>query len=120
MKSTILKIPLLSWLIGSFSWLVFPEISLLVADRWIIICGIFLSIFAGYGILHVLRNLNHRFMVVVGGSALASVAIVGLAYALMAYDTPFFLYGLARDDIEESVPVSMQFNSVDIRDSGKL
>ena len=120
MKNNLLKIPLLASLIGCFSWLVFPEISLLVADRWIIICGIFLSIFSGYGILHVLKNLNRRLSAVVAGSVLASFAIIGLAYATMPYDNPFFLYSLARGDIEEFVPVTMQFNSLDIKDNGKL
>ncbi len=120
MKSIVLKIPLLISLAGSFSWLAFPEISLLVADRWIIISGIFLSIFAGYGILHVFKNLNRRLSAVAAGSILASFAIIGLAYATMPYDRPFFLYGLARNNIEDFVPVSMQFNSLDIRDNGKL
>ena len=120
MKSIILKIPLLTSLVGSFSWFVFPDISILVADRWIIICGIFLSIFAGYGILHVLKNLNSKLSAVVAGSVLVSFATIGLAYATMPYESPFFLYGLARDDTEEFVPVTMQFNSLDIQDSGKL
>jgi hypothetical protein len=120
MKSNLLKIPLLTSLVGSFSWFVFPEISLLVADRWIIICGIFLSIFAGYGILHALKNLNRRFTAVAAGSVLASFATIGLAYATMPYESPFFLYGLARGDIEEFVPVTMQFNSLDIQDNRKL
>jgi hypothetical protein len=58
MKNTLLKIPLVVCLRGSFSWLVFPENRYLLADRWIILAGIFLSVFAGYGILHLIRNLK--------------------------------------------------------------
>ena len=56
MKNNLLKIPLVLSLIGSFSWLLFPSNNLLVADRWIILSGIFLSIFAGYGIILFLVN----------------------------------------------------------------
>ena len=51
MKNNLLKIPLILSLIGSFSWLLFPDNNLLVADRWIVLSGILLSFFAGYGII---------------------------------------------------------------------
>jgi hypothetical protein len=120
MKGSLLKIPLLISLVGSFSWLVFPEINILVADRWIIICGIFLSIFAGYGIVHILKALNPRLSTLVASSFLVCFAAIGIAYATMPNDNPFFLYGLVRSDIEEFVPVTMQFNSLDIKDNGKM
>ena len=41
-----LKIPLYISLLGSFSWIVFPNTSGLLPDRWITIFGIFISIFA--------------------------------------------------------------------------
>lgn len=120
MKSGLLKIPLLASLAGSFSWLAFSDTSLLVADRWIILSGVFLSIFAGYGILHVVKNLKPRLSIVLAGSVLAGFAAIGLAYATMPYDNPFILYGAARTDIEQFGPVTMQFNSLDIQDNEKL
>jgi len=120
MENNLLKVPLLVSLAGSFSWLAFPNNSLLVADRWIIISGIFLSIFAGYGIAHVVKNLTPRLSATIAGSVLAAFAAIGLAYAIMPYDKPFVMYGIARGSIEDFVPLTMQFNSLDIQDNDKL
>lgn len=120
MGNKLLKVPLLVSLAGSFSWLIFPDISLLVADRWIIISGIFLSIFAGYGIVHMVKNLKARHSATIVGSVLAAFAAIGLAYAVMPYDNPFIMYGIVRGSIEDFGPVTMQFNSLDIHDNDKL
>jgi hypothetical protein len=120
MKNSLLKIPLLVSLVGSFSWLVFPESRLLVADRWIVLTGIFLSVFAGYGILHVVRNLKPSLSAVVTGSILVAFAMIGLAYSVMPHDSPFILYGAVRANIEKFGPVTMQFNSLDIEDNNNL
>jgi hypothetical protein len=121
LKSYLLKIPLLVSLIGSFSWLSFPDNNLLVADRWIILSGIFLSIFAGYGIiLSLVKKLKPNLATAVAGSVLIAFAVIGLAYTIMPYDNPFVLYGVARSSIDDFSPVTMQFNSLDIKDNGKL
>jgi hypothetical protein len=120
MKNKLLKVPLLVSLAGSFSWLLFPEINLLVADRWIIMSGIFLSIFGGYGIAHTVKNLTTRHSATIAGSVLAAFAAIGLAYAVMPYDKPFIMYGIVRGNIEDFGPVTMQFNSLDIQDNDKL
>ena len=121
MKNSLLKIPLLVSLVGSFSWLVFPENSLLVADRWIVLSGVFLSVFAGYGIIHLLvKNLKPSLFSVVAGSILAAFVMIGLAYAVMPHDSPFILYGAARPYIQNFGPVTMQFNSLDIEDNKNL
>lgn len=120
MKNSLLKIPLLASLVGSFSWMAFPENYLLVADRWIVLTGIFLSVFAGYGILHIVKNLKPSLSAVVAGSVLAVFATVGLAYSVMPHDSPFILYGAVRQNIEKFGPVTMQFNSLDIEDNTNL
>ncbi|MGI0049517.1 MAG: hypothetical protein ACREAW_08245 [Nitrososphaera sp.] len=120
MKNSLLKIPLLASLAGSFSWLAFSGVSLLVADRWIILSGIFLAIFAGYGIIQVVKNLPPRFHATVAGSVPAAFAIIGIAYATMPYDSPFVLYGATRADIQDFAPVTMQFNSLDVQDNDKM
>jgi hypothetical protein len=120
MKNSLLKIPLLASLLGSFSWLALSDISLLVADRWVILSGIFLSIFAGYGILHIVKNLKPGFSAIVAGSVFAAFAIIGIAYATMPHDNPFVLYGAARTNIQDFAPVTMQFNSLDIQDNDKM
>jgi hypothetical protein len=119
-QNSLLKIPLLVTLAGSFSWLIFPENNLLVADRWIVLSGIFLSIFAGYGILHLVNKLKSNLSAIVACSILAVFAIIGLSYALMPYDSPFILYGIVQDYIRYFAPATMQFNSVDIRDNDNL
>lgn len=116
----LLKVPLLASLIGSFSWLAFPDISQLVADRWVIVAGIFLAIFASYGILHIVKHLKPRVSAVVAGSVLIGFAVNGIAYAVMPYDSPFALYGIARQRIENFGPVTMQFNSIDIHDNDEI
>jgi hypothetical protein len=120
MQNSLLKIPLLVCLAGSFSWLIFPENNLLVADRWIVLTGIFLSVFAGYGILHLVKRVKSNLSAIVACSILAAFAVIGLAYALMPYDSPFILYGLAQDHIRYFAPATMQFNSLDIQDNGNL
>jgi hypothetical protein len=120
MQNSLLKIPLLISLAGSFSWLVFPENNLLAADRWIILTGIFLSVFAGYGILHLVNKLKSNLSAIVACSILAAYAVIGLAYALMPYDSPFMLYGALQNYITNFAPVTMQFNSLDIQDNDNL
>ena len=121
MKNNLLKIPLVLSLIGSFSWLLFPSNNLLVADRWIILSGIFLSIFAGYGIILFLVNkLKPIIVTAISSSVLVAFAAIGVTYIIMPYDNPFILYGAARQSIEGFSPVTMQFNSLDIKDNGKL
>jgi hypothetical protein len=120
MKNSLLKIPLLVSIVGSFSWLAFPENSLPVPDRWIVLTGIFLSVFAGYGILHLVKNLKPTLSSVVAGSILAAFAIIGLAYSVMPHDSPFILYSAARPHIQNFGPVTMQFNSLDIDDNNNL
>src|SRR5206468_7927904 len=55
-KNIILKIPLIISLIGSFTWIIYPNTSALLPDRWIIIFSIFLSIFSVYGIVTLIES----------------------------------------------------------------
>ncbi len=120
LQNSLLKIPLLVSLAGSFSWLVFPENSLLAADRWIVLTGILLSIFAGYGSLRLVNKLKSNFSTIVACLIIVAFAVIGLAYALMPYDSPFILYGAVRNYITYFAPVTMQFNSLDIQDNDNL
>ena len=120
MQNRLLKIPLLVSLAGSFSWLVFLENNLLAADRWIIIAGIFLSIFGGCGSLRLVNKLKSNLSAIVAFSIIGAFAAVGLAYALMPYDSPFILYGAVRNYITHFAHVTMQFNSLDVQDNNNL
>ena len=120
MQNKLLKIPLVVSLAGSFSWLVFPENNLLAADRWIVLAGIFFSIFAGYGCLRLVNKFKSNLSAIVACSIIAAFAIIGLAYALMPYDRPFILYGAVQNYITYFAPVTMQFNSLDVQDNINL
>jgi hypothetical protein len=118
MKNTLLKIPLLVCLMGSFSWLAFPENRYLLADRWIILAGIFLSVFAGYGILHVIRNLRRRFTI--AGCILGAFAVLGVSFAVIPHHSATALYGIIGLHSEHLPPLTMQFNSIDVEDNDEL
>ena len=118
MKNTLLKIPLLVCLMGSFSWLAFPENRYLLADRWIILAGIFLSVFAGYGILHLIRNLKKRFTI--AGFILGAFSVLGVSYAVIPHHSASALYGIIGLHSRNLPPVTMQFNSIDVEDNDDL
>jgi hypothetical protein len=117
-NSLLLKIPLLVCLMGSFSWLAFPENRYLLADRWIILAGIFLSVFAGYGILYLIRNLKKRFTI--AGFILGAFAVLGVSYAVIPHHSASALYGIIGVHAKNLPPVTMQFNSIDVEDNDDL
>jgi hypothetical protein len=117
-NSLLLKIPLLVCLMGSFSWLVFPENRHLLADRWIILAGIFLSVFAGYGILRLVRNLKKRFTI--AGFILGAFAVLGVSYAVIPHHSASAVYGIVGVHAKDLPPVTMQFNSIDVEDNDDL
>jgi hypothetical protein len=117
-NSLLLKIPLLVCLMGSFSWLIFPENRHLLADRWIILAGIFLSVFAGYGILHLVRNLKKRSTIT--GLILGAFAILGVSYAVIPNHSASALYGIIGLHSKNLPPLTMQFNSIDVEDNDDL
>ena len=117
-KNTLLKIPLLVCLMGSFSWLAFPENRYLLADRWIILAGIFLSVFAGYGILHLIRNMRRRFTI--AGCILGAFAVLGVSFAIIPHHSATALYGIIGLHSEHLPPLTMQFNSIDVEDNDEL
>jgi hypothetical protein len=113
-----LKIPLLVSRAGSFSWLLFPEHRYLLADRWVILAGILLSIFAGYGILHLVRNLKKRFTI--AGFILGGFAVLGVSYAVIPYHSASAFYEIVGLHSENLPPLTMQFNSIDVDDNDDL
>jgi hypothetical protein len=118
-KNKLLKIPLLISVSGAFSWLIFQDLELLVADRWIILCGIFLSIFAGYGIIQLAQKKNTNVAKTLAASFLCIVVAIGIIYAVMPYDG-FSVYGIVGKYIQNFVPLTMQFNSLDISHNDNL
>jgi hypothetical protein len=137
-NGTLLKIPVLITAAASFSWIVFPFDELLVADRWIGLLGIFLSIFAAFGLYQIILRMKIRrpattsstntptlsnpASTILASFILGIFVIMGILYEILpnAHE-PFTLwYGMARSSIEHFVPPSMQFNSLQLSDTNKM
>ena len=116
----LLKISLLITIIASFSWIIFPNADALIANRWITLTGIFLSIFSGTGIVKLLVKVKVKYSASLAAAVLSFFVIAGLEFALLPYDAPFFLFEVTRDNIQEFSPVTMQFNSVQLKDNDKI
>jgi hypothetical protein len=125
----LLKIPLLITAAASFSWIVFPFHDSLVADRWIILLGIVLSIFSAYGIYQLVLSIKirpHRLSnlasTILPFSILGMFVMMGILYEILPNARePFMLwYGAARSYTEHFVPPSMQFNSLELSDNNKI
>jgi hypothetical protein len=117
----LLKIAVAISAIGSFSWVIFPDMRAIAADRWIFVLGIFLSIFAGYGIVRYAQTKTHprfrrRLLCLVLGSSI----ILGLTYETMPYHLASFSKNMLGQSIEPFGPATMQFNSIAVKDTGEL
>jgi hypothetical protein len=120
---SILKIPLLLSLMGSFFWLVQPTFFDSVPDRWMIIFSIFLSIFSGYGIVILLwkrsairikRKILHIIV------ALAPFVVLGMLFAVSSSNRPISLFAPFHYYIGQFGPVTMQANSISISASKSI
>jgi hypothetical protein len=125
----LLKIPLLITAAASFSWIVFPFHDTLLADRWIILLGIVLSIFSAYGIYQLVlsiklrpRRLSNLASTILPFSILGMFITMGILYEILPNARePFILwYGVARSYTEHFFPPSMQFNSLELSDNNKI
>ncbi|HKU48554.1 MAG TPA: hypothetical protein VJP79_01265, partial [Nitrososphaera sp.] len=118
-QSVFLGVPMVISGVASFSWLVLPNPASFVPERWAILFGIFASIIAGYFIVDAItsRRVRHTYF---AGSILAVFAIVGVAYAILPYESPFPLFALVRGHTEQFMPVTMQFNALDVHDTDAL
>jgi hypothetical protein len=104
--------------IGALSWLAFTNPAFLVPERWSVLFGIFASIFAGYFVLATLRR--YKFQAAVMTVILGAFAMIGVAYAVMPYDAPFVLMATTKPYIEDFMPITMQFNALDVDDNHRL
>ena len=119
--SGFLKISTTIAAVGSLSWLVFPDKQSLVADRWIFLFGIFLSVFAGYGVIEYLRErVSARSGTKVLIILLATCVILGTLYGTMPYQFTWTWQSILGQNIEPYGPSTMQFNSIAIKNSVKF
>ena len=122
-KNVILKIPLLISLVGSFTWIIYPNTSALLPDRWIIIFSIFLSIFSGYGFATLIESkriaISHKklnnYLVI-----LIPFLFLGSVFATSPNGSYLNFYGLFHEYVHYYDPMTMQYNSISIPESQSL
>ncbi len=119
----IFKIPLLISLIGSFTWIVFPNTSAFLPDRWIVIFSIFLSLFSGYGFITLIENkhiaiskkkLNNYLIILI------PFIFLGTAFAASPNNSYLNIYGAFHQFISPYGPLTMQYNSISLPESRSL
>ena len=117
----LLRIAIVITAIGSFSWLIFPDRQSLAADRWIFLFGIFLSIFAGYGIVKYSQTRVHLgYRTYILSVILGLSVALGLIYETMPYQFASFSEIMLGWSIEPFGPATMQFNSIPVKDTSEL
>lgn len=117
----LLRIAIVITAIGSFSWLIFPDRQSLAADRWIFLFGIFLSIFAGYGIVKYSQTRVHpRYRTCILSVILGLSVALGLIYETMPYQFASVSEIMLGWSIEPFGPATMQFNSIPVKDTSEL
>jgi hypothetical protein len=117
----LLRIAIVITAIGSFSWLIFPDRQSFAADRWIFLFGIFLSIFAGYGIVKYSQTRVHPgYQTCMLGVILGLSVALGLMYEITPYRFESFSEIMRGWSIEPFGPATMQFNSIPVKDTSEL
>jgi hypothetical protein len=109
--SLLLALPVLISIPLSLSWIIFPENTTLVANRWTKFIGIFLSILAAYGIIELIKRQKAPSVykkITVGSSVLSLYLIIGIGYAIMPHEEPFILFDITKDYIRTLSTVTMQ------------
>jgi len=96
-KMNIFKIPFFISLAASFSWVLSPNTSAFLPDRWITIFSIFLSLFSGYGFV-----------------------FFGSAFAMSPNNSYLNIYGVFHPYISQYGPLTMQSNSISLPESRSL
>jgi hypothetical protein len=122
-KNIILKIPLIISLVGSFSWIIFPNTSGFLPDRWIVIFSVFLSIFSGYGFVTLIENkyiaISHKklnnYLVI-----LIPFMFLGSVFATSPNNSYLNIYGVFHAYIGHYGPLTMQYNSISLPESRSL
>jgi hypothetical protein len=122
-RNIILKIPLIVSLLGSFSWVVFPNTSAFLPDRWIIIFSIFLSIFSGYGFVTLIEDKR----IMISTKKLGNYLVVlipfiflGSVFATSPNNSYLNMYGAFAVYIGHYGPLTMQYNSISLPESESL
>lgn len=125
LKSTmnIFKIPFFISLLASFSWVIYPNTSAFLPDRWITIFSIFLSLFSGYGFILLIekgyfaisnKKLNNYLVILI------PFIFLGSAFAMSPNNSNLNIYGVFHPYISQYGPLTMQYNSISLPESRSL
>lgn len=124
-KSTMnmFKIPFFISLVASFSWVIYPNTSAFLPDRWITIFSIFLSLFSGYGFVLLIekgyfaisnKKLNNYLVILI------PFIFLGSAFAMSPNNSYLNIYGVFHPYISQYGPLTMQYNSISLPESRSL
>lgn len=114
-NSLILKIPTLATILLSFSWLLVPNYSYLVPERWTILSGFFISIFGLYGFFIITdRLVNSKLRKLVSVLFISSFVTYGILFIVLPYGTVFTIPSIFQTQTGLTIPLSMSFNSIEI------
>ena len=114
-NSLILKIPTLATILLSFSWLLIPNYSYLVPERWIILSGFFISIFGLYGFFLIAdRLVNSKLRKLVSVLFISSFITYGILFIVLPYGIVFTIPSIFQTHTGLIIPMSMSFNSLEI------
>ncbi|MDQ4073321.1 MAG: hypothetical protein M3162_03345 [Thermoproteota archaeon] len=111
----ILKIPLILSVLFSFSWIFIPNYGHLVPERWVIISGIYFSIFGLYGFFYLVDSFSTTLLLkkIFSLIFLSSFVIYGLMFLALPYEESFTIPSLFKSQTENLFPLSMSFNTMD-------
>ncbi|HXT82817.1 MAG TPA: hypothetical protein VN704_00465 [Verrucomicrobiae bacterium] len=120
----IIKIPLMITMIFSFTWIFVPNYSFLVPERWLLILGIYLSLFSIYG-FYLLTDfyLKTRRDILKNGiilSFLSFFVIYGILFIVVPSGNIYSLPSFFQEHTGFILPNSMNFNSLQIKDNQDL
>ena len=120
LRNDLVYIPLVITLIGSFTWIFISNTDLLLPDRWIILSTIFSSIVSGYGMIYLLKKLRKNLQKSVSILILGSFLIISINFMIFSSNQNMTILNLFSTNVKYFVPISMQFNSVNIEDNEDL
>jgi len=119
----IIKVPLLFTLFLSFTWVFVPNYGYLVPERWLLILGIYMSLIAIHGFFLIvdsslgLKKKNKKARKGIVFLFLLLFVAYGSLFATMPYGVTFSLPSLFQESTGFIFPLSMLFNSLDIKDN---
>jgi hypothetical protein len=109
--------------VASFSWVIYPNTSAFLPDRWITIFSIFLSLFSGYGFVLLIekgyfaistKKLNNYLVILI------PFIFLGSAFAMSPNNSYLNIYGVFHPYISQYGPLTMQYNSISLPESRSL